>query len=86
MPKKLERCIHEVQGQGHSTDSAWAICRASTGLSEVVKINRQGHKLHGQYAEVMERRPANDEVRVIKSGRVHSFHSKEVQSFGGKKS
>lgn len=83
MPKKLERCIHDVEGQGHSTDSAWAICRASTGLSEVVKINRKGHKLHGMYAEVMERRPANDEVRVIKSGLVHSFRSAEVKAFTG---
>lgn len=32
MPKKLERCVKDVQKQGKSKSSAFGICVSSTGL------------------------------------------------------
>lgn len=32
MPKKLDRCVQQVRGQGESEDSAYAICSKSTGI------------------------------------------------------
>ena len=29
MPKKLERCVKQVQAKGKSKSSAWAICQSS---------------------------------------------------------
>lgn len=34
MPKKLERCVKKVQGQGKSKSSAYAICSNSTGIKK----------------------------------------------------
>lgn len=34
MPAALERCVAHVMGQGHDQSSAWAICRAATGMAE----------------------------------------------------
>lgn len=31
MPKKLEKCVKSVKGQGKSESSAYAICSTSTG-------------------------------------------------------
>jgi hypothetical protein len=34
MPEILHRCVEKVMGQGHSEESAYAICRASLGVKE----------------------------------------------------
>jgi len=46
VPEKLDRCVNDVKGQGKSEDSAWAICKSSTGetktkIQEKVNANRQ---------------------------------------------
>ena len=42
MPAKLDRCVDDVKAEGKSTDSAWAICKSSTGeTKEAVNQNRQ---------------------------------------------
>lgn len=42
MPANLDRCVDDVKKQGKSNDSAWGICKSSTGhTKEAVNKNRQ---------------------------------------------
>jgi len=42
LPANLDRCVDDVKGEGKSNDSAWAICKSSTGeTKESVNKNRQ---------------------------------------------
>ncbi len=75
MPEKLERCVSDVKGQGNSEDSAWAICKSSTGETKT------------RESKIQEKVNANRQVPVfnppIKKGKIEPNVQKTTKGMGG---
>jgi len=90
VPKKLEKCVADVQAQGKSEDSAWGICVDSTGekphKEEKIKDN-SSTKAEIVEAIFQEKINANRQVPVfnppITNRKVEPKKDKNKKGIGG---
>jgi hypothetical protein len=57
MPIKLDRCVREVMGKGHSESSAFGVCRSALGLaSDGSEDDREVEMADGEIGRAMQKR------------------------------